>query len=212
MSINWVALSAIGTISSSFVAMIAVLLTMQQNRREKRMLMPRLKVSYYSPRSGTGRNSGSIYISVSNISHFSIKISCISIDYFCPHKADYKLSRKTRFQSKMSSIFPFIKSGYKLSANSFDHPKLLNMCRYSLGNSYTKADGTTSPNYTQGLPEEIPEYYYLTIAICTKWLLSFMEPEISKNKQKFSICITDISGRSFSTHPISIRKLKKCDY
>jgi len=178
-------------------------------QNEKKKSKPYLKLSIYYPKKGIGKKVSAIYIVANNKNHIDIDVKEIEIEYYHPHKSSRELTKKTRFYSWISSFVPFLSISYdKLTDKSTRNPKLTQICKYTNSSVYTEPDGSIPEEYCIGFPDVIHGYGNATIAIKCNDLLSYMKSEINKNGQKFSIGLVISSGRTFTTIPISIRKLK----
>jgi hypothetical protein len=209
---NWEALSAVGTVSSSFVALIALLITLRLSYSESRKSKPCLKVSKSIPKGIFG--GGYFFVRVVNISHVKLRITNFNIMYYCPHESQKLLPLSSRIASRLSVKFPFLNLKFgNVSEPSSLKPKCFNFFYFSEGGITMKPDNTLSDHFKRYTPDEFTgemcEHGEMTVAVRIEEFLKFVEYEISKPNQAFAIRFSTHTGRDFSTGPIRLKRLNQ---
>jgi len=206
MDINWTAVSAIGTITSSFLGLIALLISLRNKRNEEKRSKPLLSlVPVYA------QNSGYFFVYMQNLSHVNIKLVDCKFTFLSLPKSK-KVSKFSKHLVKLAEYFPFklfivVK---KVAISAVDSEKFPGIMNFAIGNMRISENDTLDEHYTKDLPESLEPHGDMNAAIKKTDLLALSD-YMSKYgiHQVVKICFTCSNGVSFYSKPIRLDKIAK---
>jgi len=206
MDINWTAVSAIGTITSSLLGLIALLISLRNKKNEERKSKPLL---YLYP---AYVGSDYVYFIVRNLSHVNVKIAGCTIFYRNLLKSN-KTSTFNRFLIKLSQIFNagLIKVINSDAAWSIQQ-KYPDIFRFRIGDVYTDKNKCIDPDYYhKELPELLEPQGNIVAAVNKADILNLSNDMLIKagNHQKmFKLGVTCSNGVVFLSKNFRLDKMK----
>ncbi len=206
--IDWDMWGAIGTIASSIIATIAMLITLWQVRREHKLSNPSCDVKIC--KFGTElirKATGQLFIAYQNNSKKDIMIEDMHIEYVGPSRQTQNFTFFLRVKGFLASRLRLKYEGLCVFYSCNSNSAIAEMCRYRAGNIYS-LDGSPD-DFTDGYPKVIPANSIITLALNCNDLLAFIGDDFKSGCDTIQISLFSAMGYSNSTRPIAIRKIKK---
>jgi len=204
MDINWTAVSAIGTITSSLLGLVALLISLRNKRNEERRSRPLLTLEPYYV-----QGSDYLFFIVSNLSHVDVKIIDYDISFWSLLKSN-KASRLNRFLIKLAQYLPFKLVHTKtVYSNVMRNEKYPDMFRFCIGGVRVNEKFSITDAYNKDMPELLEAHGDMNVAIKKADIL-MLSNDLSKYGCHlfFGICFTCSNGIRFVSKLIRLDKIK----